>query len=176
MKEAVRLVWAAQSVKAVYLVGAHETQLHTVDLSSKDTILASLAAVSEHDLIGVVELAKNDSYAARANFMGQSGELRRANKLGIETLGEAVTAVFMLFAQLVTEEFRLERDLRYRVEQMLKNHDWYYSMSDDSRVYQEGTISYNRLVTALNALDAPVAEELWTKLAPNGFTFPGKKR
>jgi len=36
-------------------------------------------------------------------------------------------------------------DLREKLEAALRSHDWYYMMSDDSRVYREGREAWERI-------------------------------
>jgi hypothetical protein len=59
------------------------------------------------------------------------------------------------------------------LEQMLKSHDFYYSMSDDSRVYDRGLNQLNAIKKEMKRLsDEGMTEEVMTlyqKYAPEGW-------
>ena len=62
---------------------------------------------------------------------------------------------------------------------MLKGHDWYYTYSDDGRVYAKGKKSEDAVRAATKKLDeagrGEEAEAIWSECAPKGFDYPGKK-
>jgi len=54
-------------------------------------------------------------------------------------------------------------------EQRLKKHDWYYEYSDDFRVWEAGSRSYDeleRMRKKLMKIDSKRATELWDKYSP----------
>jgi hypothetical protein len=59
-----------------------------------------------------------------------------------------------------------------QLETALKKHDWYYSYSDDSRVYRRGVDEQNEIRRLLRAVPRDQAKAFWQKFAPPEFTFP----
>jgi hypothetical protein len=52
------------------------------------------------------------------------------------------------------------------LEQMIKNHDFFYMMADDMEAYQEGLNEKRIIDKALKELPKVQAIELWNKYAP----------
>jgi hypothetical protein len=63
-----------------------------------------------------------------------------------------------------------EKDL----ERCLKNHDWWYVMSDDHRSWQYGAANLDRIENLCRVVQKEVAQRLWDKHAPEGFPFPAR--
>jgi len=61
------------------------------------------------------------------------------------------------------------------LEELLKNHDWFYQYSDDYRVYSSGQKTWSTINTVIKALkDAGFGEEtdaLYNKYLPEPLKF-----
>lgn len=59
------------------------------------------------------------------------------------------------------------------IEDMLSKHDWFYSYSDDFRVYSRGERSYKQILAAVRKLPAEVVRAnvrpLWMHYAPGEY-------
>lgn len=53
-----------------------------------------------------------------------------------------------------------------KLELKLKNHDWWYMMSDDHRVYTSGQYAMDQINRLMKEVGEPVATELFNRYAP----------
>jgi len=58
-----------------------------------------------------------------------------------------------------------ENDLEL-LEEMLHAHDWYYSFSDDNRVYLSGNAFSNKISNLMEKINSPEAQALYNKYCP----------
>ena len=58
------------------------------------------------------------------------------------------------------------------LEALLRNHDWYYEMSDAHNVWKKGQASMAHICKLLQQLPNADGRILWTQYAPRGFPYP----
>jgi len=72
----------------------------------------------------------------------------------------------LLAEKIINETNEVEWD---KYEKLLKNHDWYYEMSDDNRYYTSGLAASKEIRSIkdkLSKIDSKRATELFNKYAP----------
>ena len=61
------------------------------------------------------------------------------------------------------------------LEELLKNHDWFYQYSDDFRVYSSGQKTWNTINTVIKALKdagfSKEADDLYDKYLPEPLKY-----
>lgn len=74
---------------------------------------------------------------------------------------------------MAKENDETTQQLKTSLESALKSHDWYYTFSDDRRVYTAGRASSDRLSAAYKSYKAAAGEDaalaVWNAAAPADF-------
>ena len=56
----------------------------------------------------------------------------------------------------------MNKERLLQLDQLMKNHDWYYEMSDEHRVWESGRVERNEIENLMEKLGSE-AKKLWKK-------------
>lgn len=88
------------------------------------------------------------------------------------TPDEAVAAFREKYKEVQLHDSRMRTDAEYSLTFRLRNHDWWYMMSDDHSVWQKGEAAWAELIKAFKLVPYQRAVVLWEQYAPKEFPTP----
>ena len=83
-----------------------------------------------------------------------------------DTLDEIKKTVFVRQQLEMEEAQRIETDPVFKLEDMLKHHDWYHTHSDDHNVFLRGDESLARIKAMRHKMSDKIFNSTWNKYCP----------
>lgn len=136
--------------------------------TSKLTWKKTYDSVKAKDVLGICTLIPaNNEWSFE--FVGPRFSIREDHFTNWQA---AKTAMLTKREEVFAEENQIQASPELLLTRCLKEHDWYYDQSDDSRVFWAGEKSAKDIQKLISKMDKKKAREIWKQHAPKESQCP----